>query len=165
MKKSILNLSDVSLARYTHGETIDAQDGPIGSRLGAKKLGSNLTVVAPGKRACPFHCHHVNEELFYIIEGQGILRYGDQEFPIRAGDIICAVAGGPATAHQIVNTSDRELKYLGVSTMIEAEVMEYPDTEKFVVYAGAAPGGNARSRTFSFIGRNAPSLDYWDGEK
>jgi hypothetical protein len=27
MEKPILNLTDVSLASYTHGETIDAQDG------------------------------------------------------------------------------------------------------------------------------------------
>lgn len=48
--------------------------------------------------------------------------------------IACAV-GGPETAHQIVNTSNAELKYLAVSTRLSPEVCDYPDSEKFGVYA------------------------------
>jgi uncharacterized cupin superfamily protein len=45
----------------------EARLGDIGRRLGAQKLGYNLTVVPPGKRAFPFHNHHINEEMFVVV--------------------------------------------------------------------------------------------------
>ena len=44
--------------------------------------------------------------MFFIVKGAGTLRYGDETRKIRAGDVICCPAGGPETAHQIVNDSD-----------------------------------------------------------
>ncbi|MSQ84622.1 MAG: hypothetical protein EXR77_17405 [Myxococcales bacterium] len=64
--KTILNLADVALESYGHGAQFACQDGAIGPLVGAKQLGYSLCVVQPGKRACPFHCHHVNEEMFLI---------------------------------------------------------------------------------------------------
>jgi hypothetical protein len=52
-------------------EKFSAQVGDVGRRLGAQKLGCNLTVVPPGKRAWPFHNHRVNEEMFVVLEGEG----------------------------------------------------------------------------------------------
>jgi uncharacterized cupin superfamily protein len=43
--------------------------------------------------------------------------------------------GGPDTAHQIVNDSTADLAYLSVSTMMPAEVCEYPDSGKIGVFA------------------------------
>ena len=78
--------------------------------------------------------------------------------------MIAAPAGGPETAHQIVNTSDGELRYLAVSTMLEPEVIGYPDSGKFGVFAGAAPGGAKEQRTVSFLGRLSDARDYWEGD-
>jgi uncharacterized cupin superfamily protein len=162
--KPIVNLDELSPEHVSHGDKFEVLDGPIGSVVGAKQLGYSLAIVPPGKRAYPFHCHHVNEEMFLVLEGQGMVRIGEHEHPIRKGDVIAAVAGGRETAHQIVNTSDRELRYLMVSTMVPAEVVEYPDSSKVGVYVGAAPGGDAKKRTFSHRGRLGPALGYWDGE-
>jgi uncharacterized cupin superfamily protein len=162
--KPTLNLDEVALEHISHGEKFDVRDGPISAVLGAKQLGYSLAVVPPGKRAYPFHCHHINEEMFFVLEGRGIVRVGDHEYPIRKGDVIAAPAGGRDTAHQIVNTSDEELRYLMVSTMIATEVVEYPDSSKVAVYVGSAPGDDPKKRTFNYRGRLGPSLDYWDGE-
>jgi uncharacterized cupin superfamily protein len=162
--KPILNLDDVKLDPYSHGDKFEVRDGTIGAVIGAKQLGYSLAVVPPGKRAYPFHCHHVNEEMFFVVEGHGTLRVGDREYPIRKGDVIAAPAGGADTAHQIVNTSDRELRYLMVSTMIATEVVEYPDSKKVGIYVGSPPGGDPEKRTFNHRGRLGPNLDYWDGE-
>lgn len=113
--KPIMNVDDVALTRYVHGDEFDDLDGPIGASIGARQLGCSLSVVPPGKRAWPFHCHHVNEELVFVIEGRGTLRIGDEEHPIRKGDVIAFPAGGSATAHQIVNSSQEELRYLSVT--------------------------------------------------
>src|SRR5215212_7217161 len=115
--KPIINLDEVALERYAHGEKFETLDGPMGPAVGARQLGYSLNVLPPGKRAWPFHCHHVNEEMFLILEGSGVLRFGEREHPIRAGDVIAAPAGGRETAHQIINTSERDLRYLAISTM------------------------------------------------
>jgi uncharacterized cupin superfamily protein len=56
-------------------------------------IGYNLTVLPPGKVQCPFHCHHGEEEMFLIIEGEGELRFGDKRYPIRKHDVIACPPG------------------------------------------------------------------------
>ncbi|TCS99088.1 putative cupin superfamily protein [Tepidimonas ignava] len=129
---------------------------PVGRMLGARQLGYNVTVIAPGKRAYPYHCHTVNEEMFFVIEGQGEVRIGGQTYAIRRGDVIACPAGGPETAHQIVNTGTAELKVLAVSTAGTPEVCHYPDTGKFGVLDP--------EHGFAYMGRAEGSLDYWEGE-
>lgn len=70
MHQPILNLDQVQLETQQQGEWFEAKLGAIGSRLGAQKLGYRLTVLPPGKKAFPFHNHHVNEEMFFILAGQ-----------------------------------------------------------------------------------------------
>ena len=89
--------------------------------------------------------------MFFVVKGEGRLRYGEETRKIRAGDVICCPTGGPETAHQIVNDSNAELAYLSVSTMLPAEVCEYPDSKKI--------GGGLRHMTPADRG-----LDYWVDE-
>ena len=63
--------------------------------MGAKDLGYGYDVVPPGKRSCPFHSHRGEEEMFFILEGQGELRFGDQRYPLRPHDVVACPAGGP----------------------------------------------------------------------
>jgi uncharacterized cupin superfamily protein len=162
--KPIINLEDVPLEEHAHGDRFSARYGHVGGAIGAKHLGCALAVVPPGKRAWPFHCHHVNEEMFVILEGSGVLRFGEREYPLRAGDVIAAPPGGRETAHQIINTSERELRYLSISTMIPSEIVEYPDSSKVAAYVGSPPGGDPAARTFTYRGRLGPPAEYWDGE-
>lgn len=169
MTKPVINLADlkiqfVSPERAPKGKCAadyDIRWGEIASRIGAQKLGYNLTVVAPGKRNCPFHNHHVEEEMFLILEGEGELRYGKERYPIKSGDVIACPTGGPETAHQIINTGSVEMRYLSVSTMAPLEICDYPDSGKFGVYEENPPGKSGR---FRFLSRTDQSLDYWDGE-
>jgi uncharacterized cupin superfamily protein len=162
MRKNILNISEVELQPRppqfaptgAATERFEARIGMIASRIGAKKLGYNLTAVPPGKRAYLFHSHRVLEEMFYVIEGTGEVRIGTERFPIRAGDIIACPTGGPETAHQIINTGTTELKYLAVSNKDAAEICEYPDTGKI---AGFAEG-------MRFVFRGEQQVGYWEGE-
>jgi uncharacterized cupin superfamily protein len=158
----ILNVQDVEYKEWGNGGAFEAKLGAVAGRLGAKKLGYRVVVLPPGKKAWPFHLHHVNEEMFYIIEGTGTLRSGDGRYPVRPGDVVCCPPG-PGTAHQIINTSQSDLKYLAVSTMEPAEVAEYPDSGKFAAMAGSAPGGD-RSRRIYWVARKDTTVDYWDGE-
>jgi uncharacterized cupin superfamily protein len=64
---------------------------------------------------------------------------GDGAFPIKEGDIIACPAGGKETAHQSINTSEEELRFLAVSTRLSPEIAEYSDTNRFGVLASLAP--------------------------
>jgi uncharacterized cupin superfamily protein len=161
----ILNIADIPLSDHGHGDGFAARLGQFGPLLGMKQLGCRLVVVPPGKKAWPYHFHHVNEELFVIIKGAGTLRYGGAEHPVKAGDVIACPAGGPETAHQLINTSEAELHYLAISTMMSPEVAEYPDSGKFGVMSGSAPGGDAATRRLWHIGRREDVRDYWEGEQ
>ena len=136
----------------------DAHLGAIGEKIGARRLGYNVTVIPPGKAAFPKHSHRANEEMFFVIDGLGELRLGDAVHPVRAGDVIACPPGGPDTAHQLFNTGDAPLKILAVSTMEYPEICEYPDSGKFLATTGMAP------TDFRTIGRTADGLDYFDGE-
>lgn len=168
MVKPVMNMAD---AKYTDlgdlsrmmGSELPAarfggRMGPMGAALGLKKLGVNVTEVAPGKSAFPFHSHRLNEELFFVIEGQGELRFGAEKFPVRPGDVVACPPGGPEVAHQFVNTGTQPLKVLAVSTMQHPEVCHYPDSGKFAVLDGMGPQG------FRHVGRAENNVDYWEGE-
>ena len=172
MLHPILNLADVELsprppafaASGPAAERYDARMGMIAPRVGAQKLGYNLTAVPPGKRAFPFHNHRINEEMFFVVEGTGEIRIGEATYPIRAGDVIACPPGGKETAHQIVNTGATELRYLAISTKVSPEIAEYPDTGKFGVLAEFPGGTDGKPQMFRFIGRESLAVGYWEGE-
>ncbi len=165
MSKPVFNIDDAEFAReLRHGDRFEARLAPISNQVGAKMLSYNLTEVAPGKRAFPLHNHHHNEEFFFVLDGQGILRFGDQEHPVRKGDIISCPPGGPEVAHQLINTGETELRYLALSTTIDTDVFQYPDSGKFGVVAGCKPGMRPQDAPFGGIYGEDATLDYWDGE-
>ena len=155
----VINLDDIALEPYGHGDSYQASLGAVGRRLGTVKLGCSLVVVPPGKKAWPYHLHHGNEELFVILAGSGTLRYDGETYPLRAGDVISAPTG-PGTAHQIINTA--ELRYLAISTMEEPDVAEYPDSDKLAAICGSPPG--RRPYPLFFVAPKGAATDYWEGE-
>ena len=96
--------------------------------------------------------------MFFIVKGEGTLRYGSERRRIRAGDFICCPVGGPETAHQIINDSNAPLAYISVSTMMPAEVCEYPDSGKVGSFGGE---GDSRIRHMTEM---SAGVDYWKGE-
>ena len=150
----VLNIDELKLEHFEQGEKFACDAVRIGPLLGAQDLGFSYDVVQPGKRSCPFHSHRGEEEMFFIVKGMGTLRYGSETRKVRAGDFICCPAGGPETAHQIINDSDAELGYISVSTMLPADVCEYPDSGKIGAF-----GGGVRHMTHV-----ADHVDYWQGE-
>lgn len=164
--RPIVNLADVPLRSFGNGAAFAAKLGRIGPLIGARELGCQLHVVPKNKKAFPRHAHHANEEMFLILSGAGTYRLGGASFPIRAGDVIAAPAGGGETAHQIVNTGEDELRYLAFSTRNDPEVVEYPDSGKFAVASMVPEDKGLLGARVCFIGRmDAQSLAYFDGEK
>jgi uncharacterized cupin superfamily protein len=153
--KPIMNLDEVEFDDVEENGIYTSSRGSIAQHIGARQLGYNLTVLPPGKVQCPFHSHRAEEEMFLILEGEGELRYGDERYPIRRHDVIACPAGGPETAHQIINTGTETMRYLALSTVSRAEICEYPDSGKVGLYA----------RDFGKTFRAEATVDYYDGEE
>lgn len=102
----------------------------IGEKPGA--LGVNVTRLPAGKVGCPFHYHLFEDEVFFVLSGSGVLRYGDELISIRAGDCIACPAG-TQVAHQIANTGAVDLVYLAIGCNHPHEVCGYPDSGKVMV--------------------------------
>ncbi|NLS20924.1 cupin domain-containing protein [Rhizobium sp. P40RR-XXII] len=155
-----VNVGELELEHWQQGSFFAGSDTSFGAMLGLKDLGISYNEVPPGKSGCPFHNHHVEEELFVILDGEGEYRFSDQRIAISKGDVLGAPAGGPETAHQLINTGPGVLTYLAISTKARTEIVEYPDSGKFL-----AKTNNDGKATFRTIGRAAAgNLDYWDGE-
>ena len=154
----IRNFDDVPKERELRAPLYDTMCARLAQGTAAQSLGMAIDIVAPGMRGCPYHLHHAQEEAFVILEGRGTLRVAGEMLEIKAGDVAFLPAG-PDYPHQIVNTSDAPLKYLSISTQTRPEIVEYPDSGKYLATAGAS--GPAR---FARMGRLDTDLDYWEGE-
>jgi mannose-6-phosphate isomerase-like protein (cupin superfamily) len=64
--------------------------------------------VAPGATTTP-HYHPRTEEIYYILEGEGQVRLGDETQAVGPGD---AIAIPPGQVHSITNTGSSPLKFL-----------------------------------------------------
>ncbi len=138
---------------FRQGTLYESLGASFTAGLALQDLGFSVDTVPPGKRACPYHLHHGEEEAFLILQGRGTLRVADEMIPVAEGDLI-AIPAGREYPHQIINTSDAPLTYLSISNTRRPEVCEYPDSGKV----------NAFAKGRILIQRKAASLDYWDGE-
>ena len=159
-EKTVINIDDVPLQDRGNGKQFAVRWGRVGPLLGLAGLGCAVHVVPPGKKAFPFHRHHVMDELFFVVSGKGDYRFGESRVPVRAGDIVAAPAG--TQGHQLINTGSEDLRYLGISSGGGVDVVDYPDSGKIAVAAGVK-NGDFKTATYVGLGRLAPT-DYFDGE-
>ncbi len=159
--RPVINVRDLERKPYQNGDLYEAVDGYIADVLALTQIGAIYTELPPGKSACPFHVHHVEDELFIVLEGEGEYRFGDEVYPVRAGDLLGAPRGGPEFAHKLTNTGAGVLRYIAISSKSDTEICEYPDSGKFMVRRNNDGG----YKGFHFIGREDTGLDYWDGEE
>lgn len=122
-----------------------------GMRAMGGKLGMVQQVLPKGSVGCPFHWHQEEDELFYVLSGRGLLRYGETVREIGPGDAVACPAG-TRVAHQIANPNDEDLVYLAIGPREPNEICGYPDSGKVMV------------RTLQTVGR-LEGTDYLDGER
>ena len=159
-RRDILNVADIPTRTFHSGPRFEAALGDIDGALGTTQIGATLHVVPAGKTGWPYHRHHGNDEIFFVVAGKGTYRVGDKRLPVKAGDLIGAPAGGEA--HQIINSSDGELRYIAFANHGRADVVEYPDSGQ--VSMGIAHGNDREPMSvFELRGRVTPA-EYWDGE-
>lgn len=157
--KPVINLNELDDFEGSEKGDFAEQYSGVSEKVGAQKLGYSVAIIQPGKKVCPFHNHRVNEEMFLVLEGTGTLRFGDKEYAIKKDDVIACPPGGREVAHQIINTSDKPLKYFCLSTNEPVDVCEYPDSNKIMSFV-VTPG----EERFKHISSMDKSVDYYEGE-
>jgi uncharacterized cupin superfamily protein len=157
-QRLIRNFNDTPVERERRDPLYDSVCARLARGTAARKLGASIDTVAPGKRSCPYHFHHAQEEMFIVLEGRGTLRVAGEMLPLREGDV-AFIPPGPEYPHQIINTSDAPLKYLSISTRDMPEIVQYPDSDKYLATASLPDG-----KFFEALQRTDSALDYWDGE-
>lgn len=102
------------LTRYEEIEPYVTKDGSIIRELMHPAVHGNFnlslaeaTVPAGGKTF--LHRHGTSEEIYYIVEGRGIMTLDSEEFEVGRGDTICI---SPGTPHRIQNTGEELLKII-----------------------------------------------------
>ncbi len=134
----------------------------LGRRLGGEMLGASIYVMEPGQRSFPYHLHHANEEMLIVLEGTVHVRTPEGEQEAETGDAL-VFSRGPSGAHQVINRSDSQARILMMSTMVEPEIAEYPDSGNVGVFAGAASGAASTASLAKFIDGSA-EVDYFEGK-
>ena len=141
------------------GELDDAEEQPgyAHRRRGVRGelLGATLYETQPGNKLWPYHWEAGCEEFLVVVSGRPTLRTPAGERELRAGDVV-HFPEGETGSHQLWNASDEPFRVLIGSTKGRLYVAGYPDSAKLLVDGAAVP-----KRTML---RDAPDLDYWDGE-
>ena len=110
--------------------------------------------LPPGKSAYPYHYHLKNEETFFILKGQGLLRSPEGERLVKPGDLLFFPTGEDG-AHKLTNTSDTEpLVYLDFDVVCDLDVTVYPDSGKLGIW------GKDTNKIYHID----DDVDYYDGE-
>ena len=89
-----------------------------------------IVVLEPGE-APPLHQHDDTEQVFYILEGEGVLRIGaeQKEYAVRPTDVVRVP---PKTLHSIRCVGGTVLRYLAVDCFVAGQPKDEPTWDSHV---------------------------------
>jgi uncharacterized cupin superfamily protein len=145
---SIVALAEVESRTGEHG-TIRRTRRDLGRAAGSLTTGMKHVELPPGARAAPRHCHSAEEELFVVLDGDGVVRLGDDAHAVSRGSVVARPAG-TGVAHDF-QAGDGGMTFLAYGTRKPDDICWYPDSQK-IYFIGV-----------DIIAR-VEQLDYWDGE-
>ncbi len=90
--------------RVIEGTQLRGTRWRLGAAAGAADVGLSRFRLRPGERAMPVHVHADEEELFYVLGGEGVSWQDGRTYEVRAGD--CILHRSDAEAHTIVGAGE-----------------------------------------------------------
>jgi uncharacterized cupin superfamily protein len=129
---TIVNVADIEPMVFKR-ERVDARARFVGRTLGARRTALNITELAPGSESAQPHCHSAIEELFIVLEGDGVLLLGaeEEEHAVRTGSLVSRPAG-TGVAHSF-RAGDGGMTLLMYSDVDPRDMSYYPRTGKVLI--------------------------------
>jgi len=94
-------------------------------RTGSENMGARLWRIPP-KSANTLHKHISSEEFYFVLEGTGRLRVGDETLTVpKHGGVLV----GPASLRQVFNDTDEEVLWLIIGAPEETEFLQGSKSE------------------------------------
>jgi mannose-6-phosphate isomerase-like protein (cupin superfamily) len=90
-----------------------------------------IVVLQPGESP-PLHVHHDTEQIFYMIQGTGVLRIGEdgsQQFPVKPGDVMRIPLH---TFHSVLCDSQESIVYLSIDCFLGGRPVAEPTWEAHI---------------------------------
>lgn len=130
----VSNIKQIESKHVANHQNYEFDRYDVSGLLHENKCTVTFYSLCPGKSNYPYHYHTGNEEVFYIISGQGVLETPKGEIPVKEGDVIVFPPCKDG-AHRLKNISENEmLVYLDVDTNNSPDVVVYPHTNKVGVF-------------------------------
>jgi uncharacterized cupin superfamily protein len=110
----------------------DGRARRVGQAAGATATGLNYVTLPAGGQGAPAHCHSLEEELFVVLDGDGVLQLWDRgaerpaEHPLRPGDVVSRPAG-TGVAHALL-PGPQGITYLAYGTRELNDMCFYPQS-------------------------------------
>ncbi len=95
----VIHSDDVE-PRVIEGTELRGTRWRLGAAAGAARAGLSRYRIAAGERAMPAHVHADEEELFYVLRGEGVSWQDGRAYAVGAGD--CILHRAQAEAHTIL---------------------------------------------------------------
>jgi uncharacterized cupin superfamily protein len=146
---TIVNYTEVDAEPFGRGR-VAARRRNLARAAGSVTTGLKYCEVDPGRWATPAHCHSLEEELFVVLAGEGVVEVGEEEAPVRSGTVV-ARPSGTGVAHAF-RAGEAGLTFLAYGPRDAGDMCFYPRSNK------------VSFRGLGVIAR-LERLDYWDGEK
>jgi uncharacterized cupin superfamily protein len=146
--ESIVGLDGVEPIRVQRGRVARTRRR-VSRAAGSVTTGLQHVTVEPGAESGAQHCHSIEEEIFVILDGDGVLVLDEEETPVSAGHVVTRPSA-TGVSHMF-RAGDGGLTYLAYGPRDPGDVCYYPRSNK-IAWRGV--GVIARLER----------LDYWDGE-
>ncbi len=110
----------------------DGRARRMAKAAGAATSGLNHVVLSAEQQGAPAHCHSMEEELFVLLGGEGVLELwgrgaeSPEEHPMRSGDVVSRPAG-TGVAHAI-RPGALGMTYLAYGTREPSDMCFYPQS-------------------------------------
>lgn len=110
----------------------DGRARRAGKAAGAVATGLNYVVLSAGGQGAPAHCHSQEEELFVVLDGDGVLELwargaqSPEEHALRPGDVVSRQAG-TGVAHAL-RPGAQGITYLAYGTREPGDMCFYPQS-------------------------------------
>lgn len=151
------NIDDIEYEDRDAPPGFRARRARIGHELGSELVGASLWKLPPGEAAYPYHFHYSDEEIVIVLDGQPSLRTPEGVRRLDEGEVVHFPVGEEG-AHQILNPTDREVRFLAVSSHGRPDIVVYPDADKISASERRPDGSGLRS-----FFRRSDAVGYWDG--